>query len=109
MFSLAIQTNKNYTKLILYSVYAIFLSFFLAPQKNILYDSNAYANTPPTNIQYGYISNNIYLEEKEQEILRLRYFIGKTQTEISSLVGISQAQVSRLEKNALKELYRELC
>lgn len=49
------------------------------------------------------------LSQKEREILQLRYFTGKTQTEISSLVGISQAQVSRLEKNALKQLYEELC
>ena len=48
------------------------------------------------------------LSLKEQEILKLRYFTGKTQTEISSIVGISQAQVSRLEKNALKQLYEEL-
>lgn len=44
------------------------------------------------------------LEEREQNIIRLRYFEGKTQTEISEEVGISQAQVSRLEKNALKEI-----
>lgn len=47
------------------------------------------------------------LSKKEQDILRLRYFIGKTQTEISSEIGISQAQVSRLEKNALKVLESE--
>ena len=44
------------------------------------------------------------LEERERKIIYLRYFEGKTQTEISSEVGISQAQVSRLEKNALKEI-----
>ena len=48
------------------------------------------------------------LPRKEREILTYRYFLGKTQTEISELIGISQAQVSRLEKNALKELYTEL-
>jgi len=48
------------------------------------------------------------LSKKEQDILRLRYFIGKTQTEISSEIGISQAQVSRLEKNALKVIEHEL-
>ncbi len=41
------------------------------------------------------------LGEREKKILYLRYFEGKTQTEISEEVGISQAQVSRLEKNAL--------
>lgn len=44
------------------------------------------------------------LGEREKKILYLRYYEGKTQTEISSEVGISQAQVSRLEKNALKEI-----
>ncbi len=42
------------------------------------------------------------LDEREKKILYLRYYEGKTQTEISTEVGISQAQVSRLEKNALK-------
>lgn len=41
------------------------------------------------------------LNERERMILFLRYFEGKTQMEISSEIGISQAQVSRLEKNAL--------
>ncbi|MDD2445711.1 MAG: RNA polymerase sporulation sigma factor SigG [Clostridia bacterium] len=43
----------------------------------------------------------IKLNPREKEILTLRYFIGKTQMEVSDEVGISQAQVSRLEKNAL--------
>ena len=44
------------------------------------------------------------LGERERKILYLRYFEGKTQTEISEEVGISQAQVSRLEKSALKNV-----
>lgn len=44
------------------------------------------------------------LGDREQKILYMRYFEGRTQTEISSEVGLSQAQVSRLEKNALKVL-----
>lgn len=44
------------------------------------------------------------LGERERKILYLRYYEGKTQTEISNEVGISQAQVSRLEKNALSEI-----
>ena len=46
------------------------------------------------------------LDEREREILNLRYFIGKTQMEVSDSVGISQAQVSRLEKNALEHIKR---
>ena len=48
------------------------------------------------------------LDEREKHILYLRYFEGKTQTEISGQVGISQAQVSRLEKNALKRIKAEI-
>ena len=44
------------------------------------------------------------LGEREKKILFLRYDEGKTQTEISEEVGISQAQVSRLEKNALQNI-----
>lgn len=42
------------------------------------------------------------LGEREKEIITLRFFEGKTQMEVAELIGISQAQVSRLEKNALK-------
>ncbi len=48
------------------------------------------------------------LSERERKILRLRYYEGKTQTEISEEVGISQAQVSRLEKNAIGCIRREI-
>ena len=44
------------------------------------------------------------LGEREKRILFLRYYEGKTQTEISEEVGISQAQVSRLEKNAINNI-----
>lgn len=44
------------------------------------------------------------LPEREREVLHMRYFTGKTQTEISRAIGISQAQVSRLEKNAIERL-----
>ncbi len=48
------------------------------------------------------------LGERERKILFLRYFEGKTQTEISAEVGISQAQVSRLEKNAVNTIREEI-
>ena len=50
----------------------------------------------------------IGLSEREKLILNLRYFIGKTQMEVSNEVGISQAQVSRLEKNALKTIKKHI-
>lgn len=44
------------------------------------------------------------LSDREKHILNLRFFEGKTQMEVSEEVGISQAQVSRLEKSALKHM-----
>lgn len=44
------------------------------------------------------------LTEREKKILNLRYYQGKTQMEVSNEIGISQAQVSRLEKNAIKRI-----
>ncbi len=44
------------------------------------------------------------LNEREYNILRLRFFEGKTQTEVASEIAISQAQVSRIEKSAIKSL-----
>jgi len=44
------------------------------------------------------------LGEREKHILTLRFFEGKTQMEVADEIGISQAQVSRLEKNALKNM-----
>ena len=44
------------------------------------------------------------LNDREKSILFLRFLQGKTQTEVANQIGISQAQVSRLEKNALKKI-----
>ena len=44
------------------------------------------------------------LGQREREIISLRFFEGKTQMEVADSIGISQAQVSRLEKNALKAM-----
>ena len=49
-----------------------------------------------------------HLTKREKEILDLRFFQGKTQMEVSAEIGISQAQVSRLEKGALRQIRREL-
>ena len=48
------------------------------------------------------------LSERERLILALRYSDGKTQMEVSSEIGISQAQVSRLEKNAIKSIKKNM-
>jgi len=44
------------------------------------------------------------LSEREKRILTLRFFRGKTQVEVAGEIGISQAQVSRLEKNAIERI-----
>lgn len=44
------------------------------------------------------------LPGREQNIIQMRFFDGKTQMEVAEEIGISQAQVSRLEKNALKSM-----
>ena len=48
------------------------------------------------------------LSERERQILALRYSDGKTQMEVSRVVGISQAQVSRIEKGALQHIKTQL-
>lgn len=48
------------------------------------------------------------LTPREQNIIKLRYFKDKTQMEIASEIGISQAQVSRIEKAALQKLKKQL-
>ncbi|MBR0025876.1 MAG: sigma-70 family RNA polymerase sigma factor, partial [Clostridia bacterium] len=46
----------------------------------------------------------VHLGDREKKILRLRFFEGRTQMEVAEEIGISQAQVSRLEKSALKHM-----
>ena len=48
------------------------------------------------------------LTPREQKILSMRFYQSKTQMEVSEEIGISQAQVSRLEKNALRQIRKEL-
>ena len=48
------------------------------------------------------------LGSREKQILSMRYVGGKTQMEVAGLVGISQAQVSRLEKNAISSLRKSI-
>ena len=48
------------------------------------------------------------LDEKERNIIQMRYFMDKTQTEIAKEIGISQVQVSRLEKKILQSMREKL-
>ena len=49
-----------------------------------------------------------HLSEREKRILALRFYKGKTQMEVAKAIGISQAQVSRLEKNAISRIKKEI-
>lgn len=49
-----------------------------------------------------------HLNDREKKILRLRFFEGRTQMEVAGEIGISQAQVSRLEKNALLHMRKHV-
>lgn len=48
------------------------------------------------------------LSGREKHILALRFYNGRTQMEVAKEIGISQAQVSRLEKNAIKQIKRDI-
>ena len=48
------------------------------------------------------------LSDREKKIIHLRFFNGKTQMEIADEIGISQAQVSRLEKDALERIRKQM-
>ena len=48
------------------------------------------------------------LSQREQYILDQRYLIGKTQMELSEELGISQAQISRIEKNSIETLRKNI-
>ena len=48
------------------------------------------------------------LSEREKHILAMRFFDGRTQTEVAGEIGISQAQVSRLEKGAIEQIKRRI-
>ena len=49
------------------------------------------------------------LSDRERDVIFLRYFRGRTQTEAAELIGVSQVQVSRIEKKALLKLRSNAC
>lgn len=49
------------------------------------------------------------LPKEERQLLYLRYFANRTQAEIGKIMGVSQVQVSRLEKKILKQLRQQIC
>ena len=66
-------------------------------------------NTDDSWLERLALSNAINrLSSREKSILSLRFYEGKTQMEVASMVGISQAQVSRLEKNAITQIKKNI-
>ena len=66
-------------------------------------------NTDEQWLEHLALSNAISdLNEREKKILSLRFYAGKTQMEVAGEIGISQAQVSRLEKNALGKIRKNI-
>lgn len=49
------------------------------------------------------------LDDRERSIIDMRYYKNKTQTEIADIIGISQAQVSRIEKGAIEKMRKQMC
>ena len=47
-------------------------------------------------------------QKREKKIIQMRFYKGKTQMEIAEEIGISQAQVSRLEKGAFERIRKEM-
>jgi len=76
MSTLALQQNKNYSKLILYAAYAMMLSFMVAPPRAILYQNNllAFANT---NIQYGHVSTDVFTNKAGEELYNQNLMIAE--------------------------------
>lgn len=75
----------------------IYLADQLEDKKNKLY---------PLETRIALADSLEKLKEKERFILTERYFVGKTQMELANEIGISQAQISRLEKNGIENLKR---
>lgn len=73
----------------------IYLSDQLADHKNDLYDKETRLSVREALTK---------IKEKERYILVSRYIIGKTQMELAEEIGISQAQISRLEKNGIAKI-----
>lgn len=77
----------------------IYLADQLEDKKSNLYDID-------TKISLKDAINN--LKEKEKYIITERYLVGKTQMELASEIGISQAQISRIEKSGLDNIKRQI-
>ncbi len=66
-------------------------------------------NTPDSWLEHLALNEAVSrLSDREKRILALRYYDGRTQMEVAQEIGISQAQVSRLEKNAVNQIKKDI-
>lgn len=66
-------------------------------------------NTPDSWLERLALNEAVsHLSDREKRILALRYYDGRTQMEVAQEIGISQAQVSRLEKNAVSQIKKDI-
>ena len=69
MYTLTLQLNRNRKKLILYSVYALILSFLVSPPRSITYQNNLLAMAA-SNLQYGHVSTDIFITQPGEEMYK---------------------------------------
>jgi len=70
MYTLALQQNKNYTKLILYSAYAMLLSFLVSPPRYIIYQNSLLAMANANPVQYGHVSTDVFTTKAGEELYK---------------------------------------
>ena len=68
MYTLALQVHKNSTKLILYSLYALLLSFLVAPPRYYSPPNNILSFANASTIQYGHITKESFRDKASEEI-----------------------------------------
>ena len=81
----------------------------VVPECVLRYDLTEVSGTDDLHHASGILKDAMArLDERERRILSLRFYEGKTQMEVSAEVGISQAQVSRLEKGAINTIKKNI-
>ena len=84
-------------------------SFFGGDPLTVMDQVQDTKNIEPNWMEHITLSNAFRaLNPREKEILSLRFYSGKTQMEVASRLGISQAQVSRLEKGAIAAMRKSV-
>ena len=114
-FKLRFITNLQYRSAAIAGIFTQFffgLLFIMVYLKFYETGSKDVAMTLEQTITYLWLQQAlfslIYFYHREKEIINMRFYKGKTQMEIAQEIGISQAQVSRLEKGALERIKKNM-